>query len=172
MMLATTLLGFTSLRYVPVADFTAIVMLTPLGITIAATFFLAEYVPPLRWLLAVGGFFGVLIIIRPFSNAFEPAVILVFLLLILDSAFQLLTAYMMRIESASHTHLSSGLTGLIATTCALPFFWESLPPQAWLLILLVGFAVSTGHLLLNLTSVRDKRIEHSARDIELGFFRL
>ncbi len=154
LMLCTTILGFTSLRYVSVADFTAIVMLTPLVITLASTRLLGEHVPPLRWLLALGGFMGVLIIIRPFSNAFEPSVLLVLLLVILGAAFQILTAYMMRTESASHTHLSSGIIGLLLTSFALPFFWQALPLGIWGLIVIVGFAASTGHLLLNLAFKR------------------
>jgi drug/metabolite transporter (DMT)-like permease len=148
MMLTTTVLGFTSLRYVPVADFTAIAMLTPLVVTLASTRLLGEHVSPLRWLLAAGGFAGVLVIIRPFSQTFEPAVLLVLLLVITGGAFQLLTAYMMRTEIASHTHLSSGITGLIVTSCALPFFWQALPMKIWGLIVLVGCAASAGHLLL------------------------
>ncbi len=154
MMLATTWLGFTSLRYVPVADFTAIIMLTPLVVTIASTQLLKEKVPPLRWLLAFGGLAGVLIVVRPFSHSFEPAVLLVLLLVIVGSSFQILTAYMMRTESASHTHLSSGMTGLIVMSCALPFFWQALPLRVWGLIALVGFAASTGHLFFNMALKR------------------
>ncbi len=154
MMLCTTWLGFTSLRYVPVADFTAIVMLTPLVVTIASSRLLGEHVPPLRWLLAFGGFAGVLIIIRPFSHAFEPVVILVLLLVVLGAAFQILTAYMMRTESASHTHLSSGITGLIVMSCALPFFWQALALKTWSLIVIVGLAASTGHLLFSMALKR------------------
>lgn len=154
LMLITTMLGFTSLRYVPVADFTAIVMLTPLLVTLASTFMLGEHVPPLRWLLAFGGFAGVLVIIRPFSHAFEPAVLLVLLLVLTGAAFQLLTAFMMRTMSASHTHLASGVTGLVVLSCALPFFWQALPLRIWGLIVIVGFAASTGHLLLNVAFKR------------------
>jgi drug/metabolite transporter (DMT)-like permease len=154
LMLLTTMLGFSSLRYVPVADFTAIVMLTPLVVTLASTRLLGEHVPPLRWLLAAGGFAGVLIIIRPFSQAFQPAVLLVLLLVITGAAFQILTAYMMRTESASHTHLASGVTGFIVMSCALPFFWQALPLKIWGLIVIVGLAASTGHLLLNMALKR------------------
>jgi drug/metabolite transporter (DMT)-like permease len=154
MMVCTTMLGFSSLRYVPVADFTAIVMLTPLVVTIASSRLLGEHVPPLRWALALGGFAGVLIIIRPFSHAFEPAVLLVLMLVLMGAAFQILTAYMMRTESASHTHLSSGITGLIVMSCALPFFWQALPLRIWALIVVVGLAASTGHLLFNMALKR------------------
>lgn len=154
MMVITTVLGFSSLRYVPVADFTAIVMLTPLVVTLASTRLLGEHVPPLRWWLAAGGFAGVLIIIRPLSQAFEPAVLLVLLLVLSGAAFQILTAHMMRTESASQTHLSSGIIGLIVMSCALPFFWQALPLRVWGLIVIVGFAASIGHLLINLSFKR------------------
>ena len=154
MMLATTVLGFSSLRYVPVADFTAILMLTPLVVTLLSTRLLGEHVPPLRWLLAGGGFVGVLIIIRPWSTSFQPAVLLVFMLVLTGAAFQILTAHMMRTESASHTHLSSGITGLLVMSCALPFFWQALPGKIWGLIVIVGLAASTGHLLINLAFKR------------------
>jgi drug/metabolite transporter (DMT)-like permease len=154
MMVMTTVLGFSSLRYVPVADFTAIVMLTPLVVTLASARLLGEHVPPLRWALAVGGFAGVLIIIRPLSHAFEPAVLLVLLLVLSGAAFQILTAHMMRTESASQTHLSSGITGLIVMSCALPFFWQALPLKIWGLIVIVGCAASAGHLLINLSFKR------------------
>jgi drug/metabolite transporter (DMT)-like permease len=153
MMLVTTMLGFTS-RYVPVADFTAIAMLTPLVVTLASTRLLGEHVPPLRWLMAAGGFAGVLIIIRPFSHSFQPAVFLLLLLVITGAAFQILTAYMMRTESASHTHLASGVVGFIVMSCTLPFFWQALPLKIWVLMVIVGFAASTGHLLFNMALKR------------------
>jgi drug/metabolite transporter (DMT)-like permease len=154
MMLVTTMLGFSSLRYVPVADFTAIIMLTPLVVTLASTRLLGEHVPPLRWLLAAGGFVGVLIVIRPFSQTANAGVLLVLLLVLTGAAFQILTAYMMRTESASHTHLASGVVGFIVMSCALPFFWQALPLKIWGLIVIVGFAASTGHLLLNMAFKR------------------
>jgi drug/metabolite transporter (DMT)-like permease len=154
MMVCTTVLGFTSLRYIPVAEVTAIIMLTPLVVTLAAARMLGEHVSLMRWLLAAGGFLGVLIIIRPWGHSFQPAVLLVLLLVLVGAAFQILTAVMMRTESASQTHLSSGVTGLIVMSCALPFFWQPLEPHICGLILIVGLAASSGHLLLNLALKR------------------
>jgi drug/metabolite transporter (DMT)-like permease len=147
LMLCTTMLGFGSLRYVPVADFTAIVMLTPLLVTLLSAWLLREKVTALRWALAAGGFAGVLVIIRPGSHAFEPAYLLVLLLVLSGAVFQVLTAWMMRTESSSQTHLASGVTGFLVMSCALPFFWQALPTRIWALMLIVGLAASTGHLL-------------------------
>ncbi len=148
LMLITTMLGFASLRYVPVADFTAIVMLTPLLVTLMSAAWLKEHVSGLRWALAAGGFAGVLIIIRPGSHAFEPAYFLVLSLATAGAVFQVLTAYMMRSESSSQTHLASGVVGFLVMSLALPFFWQALPLRIWMLMLIVGLAASTGHLLI------------------------
>ena len=148
LMVCTTMLGFGSLRYVPVADFTAIVMLTPLLVTLMSAWFLREKVSALRWALAAGGFAGVLIIIRPGSHAFESAYLLVLLLAVVGAAFQVLTAWMLRTESSSQTHLASGVIGFLVMSAALPFFWQALPARIWGLMLIVGLAASTGHLLL------------------------
>ncbi len=150
LMLTTTMLGFASLRYVPVADFTAIVMLSPLLVTLLSAWLLREKVSALRWALAAGGFAGVLVIIRPGSHEFEPAYFLVLALAVVASVFQVLTAWMMRTESSSQTHLASGVTGFIVMSCALPFFWQALPLSIWVLILIFGLAASAGHLLFSM----------------------
>jgi drug/metabolite transporter (DMT)-like permease len=148
LMVCTTMLGFGSLRYVPVADFTAIVMLTPLLVTLMSAWLLRERVSAMRWALAAGGFIGVLIIVRPGAQEFEPAYLLVLLLALVGAAFQVLTAWMMRTESSSQTHLASGVIGFLVMSAALPFFWQALPLRIWGLMLIVGLAASTGHLLL------------------------
>jgi drug/metabolite transporter (DMT)-like permease len=148
MMLCTTMLGFSSLRYVPVADFTAIVMLTPLLVTLLSAWLLKERVHFLQWLLAAGGFAGVLVIIRPGSHSFEAAYLMVLLLVLVGAGFQVLTSYMMRTESSAATHLASGMTGFLVMSAALPFFWQTLPLRIWGLMAIVGLAASTGHLLL------------------------
>lgn len=51
----------------------AIMQASPLIITLGAVLFLGEKVGPRRWAAIVIGFLGVLLIIRPGSEAFEPA---------------------------------------------------------------------------------------------------
>jgi drug/metabolite transporter (DMT)-like permease len=54
-------MAFAALRRMPVAEFTAIVMLTPLIATLMARFGLGERVSRLRWILVLLGFTGALI---------------------------------------------------------------------------------------------------------------
>ena len=56
-------MAFAALRRMPVAEFTAIVMLTPVVATLVARMWLHEQVSHLRWLLVVGGFAGALIVV-------------------------------------------------------------------------------------------------------------
>lgn len=51
-------LGFYGVRQMPLAEFTAIVMLSPLLVTAAASWVLHEPVSRLRWALVWGGFIG------------------------------------------------------------------------------------------------------------------
>jgi drug/metabolite transporter (DMT)-like permease len=53
LLLSSSLLAFFSLKFMPVGEFTAIVMITPLVITLLAATKLKERVSPLRW--AAGG---------------------------------------------------------------------------------------------------------------------
>ncbi|HKB54972.1 MAG TPA: EamA family transporter, partial [Ramlibacter sp.] len=69
LLLTSSLLAFASLKYMPVGEFTAIVMMAPLAITVLAATVLKEDVSPLRWGLVAGGFAGTLVIIRPGGEA-------------------------------------------------------------------------------------------------------
>ena len=65
LLLVSSLFAFASLKYMPVGEFTAIVMIAPLAITLLAATVLKEHVSRTRWALVAGGFAGSLIIIRP-----------------------------------------------------------------------------------------------------------
>jgi drug/metabolite transporter (DMT)-like permease len=69
--IGSTFFFLFALFHMPIATATAILQLTPLAITAGAALFLAEPVGWRRWLAAFVGFLGVLIVIRPGSDAFN-----------------------------------------------------------------------------------------------------
>ena len=69
--IGSTFFFLFALFHMPIATATAILQLTPLAITAAAAIFLAEPVGWRRWLAAFVGFVGVIIVIRPGSDAFN-----------------------------------------------------------------------------------------------------
>lgn len=72
-----TVLFFVALIRMPYADAIAIQQFTPLATTAAAAVFLAEPVGWRRWLAALVGFLGVLIVIRPGSGTLNwPALVM------------------------------------------------------------------------------------------------
>ncbi|HHX90339.1 MAG TPA: DMT family transporter [Paracoccus sp.] len=60
----------------PLASVTAILQAMPLAVTLGAALFLGEPVGWRRWSAILVGFAGVLLIVRPWSAAFDPASIL------------------------------------------------------------------------------------------------
>ena len=155
LLLCSTMLAFVSLRHTPVAEFTAIISMTPLVITVLAAYRLKERVSALRWLLVVGGFVGTLIIIRPDSDDFNWALLLPLTLVGTSAWFQLLTSKMARTEDPVTMHFYTGWVGTIIASLILPFVWTTVESAAvWYAMGLVGLAGTVGHFMLILAYQR------------------
>jgi drug/metabolite transporter (DMT)-like permease len=155
LLLTSSLLAFASLRYMPVGEFTAIVMMAPLAITLLAATVLKEDVSPLRWTLVAGGFAGTLVIIRPGGEAFQWASLLPVGLVVSNAWFQVLTSKMARTEDPMTMHLYTGWVGTLIATAALPFAWTSaLPWWVWTAMCFMGAMGAIGHFLLILAYQR------------------
>ncbi|RYY64909.1 MAG: EamA family transporter, partial [Comamonadaceae bacterium] len=113
LLLTSSLLAFVSLRFMPVGEFTAIVMITPLAVTLLAARLLQEHVSGLRWALVAGGFAGTLIIIRPGADDFGWASLLPLLLVASNASFQVLTSKLARTEDPVTMHLYTGWVGTL-----------------------------------------------------------
>ena len=149
LLLLTSLFAFFSLKYMPVGEFTAIVMITPLVITLLAATQLNERVSPLRWTLVVGGFAGTMIIIRPGSDDFSWTLLLPLGLVASNAWFQVLTSRLARTEDPVTMHLYTGWTGTLVASLALPFVWTTdFAPVWWAGLCLMGLAGSVGHFML------------------------
>ena len=155
LLLTSSLLAFLSLRYMPVGEFTAIVMITPLAITLLAATMLKEQVSVLRWMLVAGGFVGTLMIIRPGGSAFGWSSLLPIALVASNSWFQVLTSKLARTEDPVTMHLYTGWTGTLLSALALPFVWTALPdPWLWAALAFMGLMATVGHFMLILAYYR------------------
>lgn len=152
-MLLATLSFFTTLRYLPQAEATAINFLAPLIMLAVAPWVLKEPARLSRWVAAGVGFLGVLIIVRP-SAGLDP----------IGTAFGLLTACMMAaqyiatrrvaVDDPFTTLVWSGAVGSVVLTIALPFilpdalpFLTTLNGWHWFVLISTGFWGAAGHLL-------------------------
>ncbi|MEZ5646682.1 MAG: DMT family transporter [Burkholderiaceae bacterium] len=148
-------LSFVSVQYMPVGEFTAIVMVTPLVVTLLAALFLHEKVSPLRWMLVAGGFGGALMVVRPGGQLFGWVSLLPLAMVTAYASFQILTSRMARTEDPMTMHLYTGWVGTLASTLLLPLVWQAIPDLRTLALLcLIGLMGTVGHFLLILAFAR------------------
>lgn len=149
LLLSASVCAFFSLRYMPVGEFTAIVMIVPLVITLLAATSLGERVSMLRWSLVVGGFAGTLVIIRPWHDTFQWVTLLPLGVVVCNAWFQVLTSKLAKTEDPVTMHLYTGWVGTLLASIALPFVWVPLPTWSlWGWLALVGCAAAIGHFML------------------------
>ena len=155
LLLTSSLFAFASLKYMPVGEFTAIVMSVPLAVTLLAATVLKEKVSALRWMLVAGGFAGTLVIIRPGGEGFNWATLLPLGLVASNAWFQILTSKLARTEDPVTMHLYTGWVGTLVASLALPFVWAALPSWSlWAALCFMGLAATIGHFMLILAFQR------------------
>jgi drug/metabolite transporter (DMT)-like permease len=155
LLLVTSAMSFYGVQAMPVAEFTAINMLTPLAVTLLAACFLREAVSRLRWMLVCGGFAGALIVIRPGSGLFGWAVLFPLAGALSYASFQVLTSRLAGVENPFTTHFYTGLAGTLILTPILLLSpidvgatLAAATPGQLALMMAIGAMGTTGHLLL------------------------
>jgi len=117
LLLLSSTFNFFGLQAIPLAELTAINLLGPVAVTVAAAWLLRERLSPLRVALVVGGFLGALIVVRPGSGLFGWAVLLPLGNVVCFTAFQLLSG---RIAALDNPYTTNFYTGITATAILLP----------------------------------------------------
>ncbi len=149
LMLCSGSVAFMSLRHIPVGEFTAVLTLVPLVITLLASLLLHEHVSRTTWLLLIGGLCGALVIIRPHGDTFDMHLLWPLLLVLINASYQILTSRMVRTEDPGTMHFITGLICLVGASVLVPTFWVPVAdPFTWLLIALMGVFGSLGHYVM------------------------
>jgi drug/metabolite transporter (DMT)-like permease len=123
LILSTSVCTNLALRAMPVGELTAIVMLTPLLMTLIGATFLHERVSPARWSLIVTAFAGALLVAKPGAGMWSWGLLMALLALALNTGFHLVTSRLSRTEDVGTMQFHTGCTGALLATLALPFFW-------------------------------------------------
>ncbi|MCY1359720.1 Riboflavin transporter [compost metagenome] len=155
LLLLVSVLSFISVQYMPVGEFTAIVMITPLVVTLLAALLLKERVSALRWVLVTGGFVGALLVVQPGGDVIGWASLLPLVMVFTYAWFQILTSQMARTEDPMTMHFYTGWVGALVATAILPLVWQAIPDtNTFALLCLVGLMGTVGHFLLILAFAR------------------
>ncbi len=145
-LLMATICFFGGLRYLPLAEGSAITFLAPIFVVVLSGPLLGEQPTQARWIASVAGFAGILILVRPGSAIFHPATLLLIVAALCNALYFLITRKLAD-ESAYTTLFYSALAGTIGLSLALPWQFEGGAPtlRDGVLFLLLGLFAGLGH---------------------------
>jgi drug/metabolite transporter (DMT)-like permease len=149
MLASMTGLNFWALQYLQLAEVGAIQFSVPVLIALLSSWLLRERLDARRWAAIVAGFLGVLLVMRPGTEGFHPALLLSMLNALIYAAFNLLTRKMAATESPLALQMLSaaGAALLLAPFAWLQWQWPA-SPLAWALVALCGLLGGLGHLFV------------------------
>ncbi len=147
-MIATTVLFFSVLGRLPLAEGTAMNFMAPLFLMAMAPWLLGEPHRLHRWVGVLGGFAGMLIVVRPGAELDPIGIALGLLTALVFAFFQMATRRVGRDDPLT-TNYYGGVFGAVALTLALPWFWsvEGITPFQWALLASTGVTGFFGHWL-------------------------
>ena len=141
-------LFFSSLRFLPLADATAIFFCTTFFMTAGSMFFLGEHVGTHRWSAIAIGFIGVLLVSAPGAQGFHPAAILALLAGAAYAAIMLIGRLLTRTDSPFKIVFYFNTFNAIISTTLLPMVWVTPSSTVLLLILLASALAMSGYFFL------------------------
>ncbi|MEK9671948.1 MAG: DMT family transporter [Rhodospirillaceae bacterium] len=145
---AGTFFFVSGLQYLTLAEATAVVFAGPLFITALAPVLIGEHVGWRRWTAVMIGFTGVMIIVRPGSDAMQWAVMFPLASAMTGALRDLVT------RAASTTEKSTALlaTGTVVTgiggLCSYPFGWADIALPDFGLMALSGILMAGAHFMV------------------------
>ncbi len=146
MLAVMTGVNFWALQYLQLAETAAIQFSVPLLIALYSAGKLGEHLDARRWLAIALGFIGVLLVVRPGTHGFHPAIVLSVINALIYAAFNLLTRKMAATESPAATQLMSALMAAVVLAPFALMQWRT-PASAteWAVIATCGLCGALGH---------------------------
>lgn len=138
-----------ALNFLPLTVVSAIMFASPIIVCVLSMTLLKEHIGPWRWGAILAGFGGVLVVIRPFGEAFHPAMLLPLYNATALAPYSLMTR---RLAGAVAVETQQVFLGALGTALLLPFairFWVASPTSHdAILLVLLGIGGWAGHHFL------------------------
>lgn len=151
LLLGSTLIFFSVLKIVPLAEGTAMNFCAPLIVLAISPWLLGERSYVSRWIAVLIGFSGMLIVIRPSGDIPPYGVALGLISALTQALLSILNRKASQADNPMVTLFYGALVGSVASTLMVPFFWTSHTPSMVELAILVstGITSTIGHFLQN-----------------------
>jgi drug/metabolite transporter (DMT)-like permease len=147
-LVGSAILFITGLRFLPVAEATAISFVSPVFVTALSIPILGERIGVRRWAAALVGLVGILVIVRPGTSAFQAAALLPMLSSLFWAVGLVVTRKIGRADTSRTTMTISALVGFVLLTVLVPAVWITPRLEHIALGVLIGAAATTGHWIV------------------------
>jgi len=134
----STVFFITGARTLPFADAIAILYAYPFFLTLAAPFVLGEKVSLAAWLGVLGGFLGVLIIMRPSFDGIGMDAVFVLCCSLLVTSQLLLNRKLGIVADPLVTSCYGAFVAMAVTALSLPWVWQPVPIAEWGILVVLG----------------------------------
>ena len=143
-----TFLFVSGLKYLPITDAIAIAFAGPLFITALAQPLLGEQVGWRRWGAVFAGFVGIVVIMRPGSDAMQWAALLPLAASLTGAFRDILTRGMSANETSVALLFYTSFGVILAGIVVSPFFWRPVDTVDWGWFALGGLFIGCAHFLM------------------------
>jgi drug/metabolite transporter (DMT)-like permease len=148
LLLASTILFFTAIASMPLADALALVFISPLIVTALSPLILGEHVGVRRWSAVLVGFLGALVIIRPGLGVFDPAALLAAGAGAVYATYLIATRKLAGSAPPLVTLAYTALLGAVVMTAVQPAVWIWPTPGDWAWMAGMGALAASGHFMI------------------------
>ena len=152
-LLGATMCNFLAVQYLPLTVTGSIAFTVPLMICALSVPLLGEQVGWRRWSAIGVGFLGVLVIVRPGTDAFHPATLLCLVAALSTAFYMLFTRKVSSFDSAATSQFYVGIFATMFLLPVVPFFWSfSTTADGWFAFFAIGLFGFLGHQLITMAS--------------------
>lgn len=143
--IVVTIVAFDRLGLAPTHVIFAV---TPLIVVALSGPLLGEHVGWRRWTAVAVGFAGVVVIMRPGAQVFDPDALIPLLAAGMFALYNVATRYATRVDGATTSFFYTGVAGAVTITLIGPFYWSEL--RGWDIVLMITLCLTgmTGHYML------------------------
>lgn len=144
---ASMFCGFWAIGHLPLSQAISLAYSSPIFVTIAAVFLLGEKVRMRRWMAVAAGFIGMLVIVRPGSQAFSPGLLVAVAAAVLSAIVAIQIKQLSKVDGPDTIVLWTYLFWVPMSLLPALAVWHWPEGEAWLWLVLCGVFGTGGQWL-------------------------